>query len=77
MFKLLDSNDINIVMTPPNCTETLQPLDVSDLHLSRVKPLGVKWLVDLYDYMKTKPEIIRNEFKEIGILESATLDLDP
>ena len=105
MFKLLDSNNIDIVMIPPNCTDRLQPLDVSvnksvkeflrqkfhswyaesvstqlngtkakepiDLCLSIVKPLVAKWLVDLYDYMKTKPEIIRNGFKEIGILESA------
>ena len=89
MFKLLDSNDINVIMIPPNCTDRLQPLVVSvnksvkeflrqkfhswyaecvstqlngtkakepvDLCLSVVKPLGAKWLVDLYDYMKTKP----------------------
>ena len=93
IFKLLDSNDISVVMIPPNCTDRLQPLDVSvnksvkeflrqkfhswyaesvstqlngtkakepvNLHLSIVKPLGAKWLVDLYDYMKTKSEIIR------------------
>ena len=29
MFKLLDSNNINIVLIPPNCTDRLQPLDVS------------------------------------------------
>ena len=29
MFKLLDSNDINVVLIPPNCTDRLQPLDVS------------------------------------------------
>ena len=111
ILKLLDSNDINVVMIPANCTDRLQPLDVSvnksvkeflrqkfhswyaesvstqlngtkakepvDLRLSVVKPLGAKWLVDMYDYMKTKPEIIRNGFKEIGILESATLELAP
>ena len=111
MFKLLDSNDINVVLIPPNCTDRLQPLDVSvnksvkeflhqkfhswyadsvstqlggtkprqpvDLRLSVVKPLGAKWLVDLFDYMKTKPEIIRNGFKEAGILKNATLDLAP
>ena len=108
MFKLLDSSNINVVLTPPpNCIDRLQPLHVSinksvkeflrpwyadsvstqfsgtkprqpvDLHLSVVKPLGAKWLVDLFDYIKTKPEIIRNGFKEAGILESATLDLAP
>ena len=49
-----------------NGTKAKEPVDWC---LSIVKPLGVKWL------MKTKPEIIKNVFKEIGILESATLDL--
>ena len=109
LLMFLDSNDINVILIPPNCTDRLQPLDVSvnkpvkeflhqkfhswyaesictqlggttakvpiDLRLSVVKPLGAKWLVDLYDHMKTKPEIIRNGIKEAGILESATLDL--
>ena len=100
MLKLLDSNDINVVLTPPNCTDRLQPLDVSvnkstkeflhqkfhswyaesvgtqldgtkakqpvDLCLSVVKPHGTKWLVDLYDYMKTKPEMIRNDLKKLA-----------
>ena len=29
VFKLLDSNDINVVLLPPNCTDRLQLLDVS------------------------------------------------
>ena len=29
MFKLLDSNDINVTMIPPNCTDRLQPLDIN------------------------------------------------
>ena len=35
-----------------------------DLRLIAVKSLGAKWLQDVYDYLKTKPEIIRNSFKE-------------
>ena len=62
------------VSTQLNSTKAKEPVD---LCLRVVKPLGAKWLVDMYDYMKTKPEIIRNGFKEIGILESATLDLAP
>jgi len=33
-----------------------------------MKPLKAKWLVELHDYMKGKPDIIKNGFKETGIL---------
>ena len=39
------------------------------LRLSIVKPLGATWMVSLYDYLKSKPEIIRNGFKEAGIID--------
>lgn len=59
-------------------TLVVQPRQSVDLRLSVVKLLGAKWpLLDLFDYMKTKPEIIRNGFKEAGILGSATLELAP
>jgi len=45
------------------------PADPVDLRISVMKPLGAKWLVDLYDYLKDKPEIIKNGFKEAGLLE--------
>ena len=41
--------------------------------LSTMKPLGVKWLIELFDYLKTNNSIIKNGFKaaEItGILNS-------
>ena len=103
----LDSNNVNVVLIPPNCTDRLQPLDLSvnkvakeflrrkfqawyaqnvcaqleekmskkpiDLRLSTVKPLGAKWMSELFDYMKAKPEIIRNGFKESGIFDNAVL----
>ena len=87
-------------MVPGNCTDRLQPLDVSvnkpakdflrakfqqwysdkirdsldstnkegvvDLKLSVVKPLGAQWLMDLYDYMLQKPELIINGFCGAG-----------
>ena len=28
VFTLLDHNNINIVLNPPNCTDRLQPLDI-------------------------------------------------
>ena len=41
----------------------VQPVD---LRLSIVKPLGAKWIVGLYDYMKSKPNIIRMAFDRQG-----------
>ena len=38
-----------------------------DLRLTAVKSLGAKWLQGVYDYLKAKPEIVRNGFKESGI----------
>ena len=37
---------------------------LTDLRLSIVKPLGAKWMVDLYNYIKQKPKIVHNGFKE-------------
>lgn len=102
IFKLLESNNIRYVVVPPNCTDRLQPLDVSvnkaakeflrtkfqawyadkisaqmdngktsftpvDLKLSIVKPVGAKWLMEMYDYFKTKPQILINGFCGAGI----------
>ncbi len=106
VLKLLGRNNILYVIVPPNCTDRLQPLDVSvnkaakeflrsqfqtwyadkvadqmeggksftpvDLKLSIVKPVGAKWLIKLYDYFKTKPEIIINGFKGAGISDFLT-----
>ena len=40
-----------------------------DLRLSIVKLLGTQWMVELYDYLKGKPDIICNGFKEGGLLK--------
>ena len=106
LLQLLEDNDIRAVMVPANCTDRLQPLDVSvnklaktflreqfhkwyaekicehireetavtpvDLRLSIVKPLGAQWMIQLYDYMKSKPEIIHNGFKAVGIVDCIT-----
>lgn len=106
----LSANRFIYVTIPPNCTDLLQPMDLSvnksaksflknefeswyaaqvcdqlsgtadinevkvDLSLNRMKPLGAKWLTKLYDYMKTKPEIVIYGFREAGI--SFVLGLD-
>ena len=81
--KLLEENNIRVVSVPANCTDRLQPMDLSvnksvkeykfkdwysmqvqnqldegkeilpvDLRMSAMKPLGARWLVSLYDYLK-------------------------
>ena len=42
----------------------------TDLCLSIVKPLGARWMQQLYDYLKSKPQIICNGFKSAGITDS-------
>ena len=85
------------MLVPPNCTDRLQPLDVSinkpvkdflqakftnwyaekivaqkdsgnpnqpvDMRLSIMKPIGAKWMI------KSHPEMIRNGFKNVGIVD--------
>ena len=40
-----------------------------DLSMSVMKPLGVKWLIGLNNYIKSSPEFIKNGFKEAGVLQ--------
>ena len=36
-----------------------------DFRMSVVKPLGLQWMISLHDYLKSKPSIIQNGFKDI------------
>ena len=102
----LKENNIFYVKVPADCTDRLQPLDVStnkpakdflrlkfqswyadklstqldeksngaslqlvDLRLSIMKPLGARWMIKLYNYMKLNPQEMINGFKEVGILD--------
>ena len=38
-----------------------------NLRLSIMKLLGARWVIELCDYLKGKPDIIKNGFKEAGI----------
>ena len=103
IFALLEDNHVLVAIVPANCTDRLQPLDISvnkaakeflrgqfqewyskqichqlqegnestpqpvDLRMSIIKPLGAKWMISLYDYMKSKPDIIKNGFRHAGI----------
>ena len=42
-------------------------LQLVDLRMNIVKPLGARWMMSLFEYLSTKPEIIKNGFKECGI----------
>lgn len=103
-LELLKSNRLVYVCVPPNCTDLLQPMDLSvnkpakdflkskfqqfyadevskqfdtntenikevtvDLSLTRLKPLGAMWLVQLYDYLKSNKQIIKHGFDKAGI----------
>ena len=102
ILKLLDSYNLNVVLLPANCTDRLQPLDLSvnkaakdflrsqfqnwyakelhsllqgqaeaipiDLKLSIVKPLNASWIDSLFKYFKSNPSLVRNGFKEAGII---------
>ena len=101
IVSLLHTNNVCVVIVPPNRTDRLCPLDVCvnkaakeymrrqfhfqysnqvcenlkngkvnesiDLEMSVVKPLSAKWMLGLHDYVKPKPDIIRNEFHGSGI----------
>ena len=103
---MLDDNNIYYVIVPLNCTDKLQPLDVSinnpakeylrskfqswyaskitsqlragtsssalqpvPMQLSIMKPIGAKWMMDLYDYIKSKPELVINGFRNVGVVD--------
>ena len=102
ILTMLEENNVYIVIVPANCTDRLQPLDLSvnkaakeflrrqftewysdqicqqlhrgikpakaiDLRLSIMKTLGAQWMIGLYNYLKSKPDISKNGFKEAGI----------
>ena len=43
-----------------------------DLSLSSLKPLGVKWLISMFDYFKEKNDIITNGFIKAGVNPKST-----
>jgi predicted Zn-ribbon and HTH transcriptional regulator len=44
-----------------------QPFESIDLRMSVVKPLSARWMVGVYDYMKSNPDMIKNGFDKAGI----------
>jgi len=35
-----------------------------------VKPVGARWMIELFDYLKSEPEIIVNGFRQVEILDT-------
>lgn len=51
-----------------------------DVRFSLVKPLHAKWIVKLYDYVRGKDRLIKNYWKESGIISNRfneKINLDP
>ena len=40
---------------------------IADFPMQLMKSLGVKWIMEAYDYMLAHPDIIRNGFRATGI----------
>ena len=104
IVEILDSNNIDVVYAPANCTDRLQPTDLSinkpakhflkekfqlwyaeqvvkqeeetkvlkpvAFPMKIMKLLGAKWLIEFYDYVVGKPEIVKNGFKAAGITDA-------
>ena len=48
-----------------------QPEDIEvDMKLSVMKPLSARWIISVYDYLRTKAGIVRGGFVEAGICEA-------
>ena len=106
VMQLLEKHNIQSVLVPPNCTDKLQPLDLTvnkvaksylqrefqewyanevssnidtntgmlkqpvDLSTSKMKCIGVPWLVRLYEHIATNPQYVVNGFIAAGIPQS-------
>ena len=42
-------------------------VELIDLRLTNIKPLGARWMANAFNYIKSKPEIIKNGFSSAGI----------
>ena len=39
--------------------------------MSVVKPLSARWMIKMFDYLKARPDIIVNGFRNVGICDRA------
>ena len=54
------------IVAQKNTDENIKPVDMK---LSIVKPIAAKWIIDLYNFLVTNPQIIKNGFKHVGITD--------
>ena len=47
-------------------SSALQPVP---MQLNIMKPIVAKWMMDLYDYIKSKSELVINGFRKVGIVD--------
>ena len=50
--------------------EEMNALKPVSFPMSVMKPLGVKWLIEFYDFVIGKPELVKNGFKAAGIMDA-------
>ena len=41
-----------------------------DMKIGIMRELGARWLVAFFDHVRSHPELIRNGFKEAGIIDA-------
>ena len=64
-FNLWYAEKIQSQMTETESSNTsIKPVDMK---LSTMKPIGARWLMDMFDYFKGKPDIIKKGFHAAGI----------
>lgn len=52
------------------CTQLDKGNEIEPLNLSVVKPLGTKWMIQLFDHFKGCPDVIKNGFEQlVSLLE--------
>ena len=58
---------INLQKNSKDCEECV------DLFTARMKPIGARWLVNLYEHLENSPDIIVNGFRHAGIHQALYL----
>jgi len=69
VLKLLEDSNILYVTVPGNCTDRLQPLDLSvnKPAKSTMKPVAAQWMKEPHSYIASQPSIVINGFRAAGI----------
>ena len=55
-------------MIMAHLTPIVNHVELIDLRLSTVKPLGAKWVVNMFSHLKSRPDLVQNGFTCAGIV---------